>query len=70
MMKKISILLLIILTTQLVNAQDDDRVITTGVPFLLIAADARSAGMGRSRSCNFSRCLSQCNGILQNMLFH
>lgn len=46
MMKKISILLLIILTTQLVNAQDDDRVITTGVPFLLIAADARSAGMG------------------------
>jgi hypothetical protein len=27
-------------------AQDDRRVITTGVPFLLIAADARSAGMG------------------------
>jgi hypothetical protein len=46
MMKKISILLLFILTSQLVKAQDDDRVITTGVPFLLIAADARSAGMG------------------------
>lgn len=27
-------------------AQDDRRVITTGVPFLLIAADARAAGMG------------------------
>ncbi|WP_416440066.1 type IX secretion system outer membrane channel protein PorV [Leeuwenhoekiella sp. A16] len=31
-----------------INAQDnqESRVITTGVPFLLIAADARSAGMG------------------------
>ena len=30
-----------------VNAQDDERrVITTGVPFLLIAADARAAGLG------------------------
>lgn len=27
-------------------SQDDRRVITTGVPFLLIAADARSSGMG------------------------
>ncbi len=44
-MKKISIFILLLLTT-LVNAQDDARVITTGVPFLLIAADARSASMG------------------------
>jgi len=47
-MKKISFLLLFIVTTiQTVNAQQDDpdRVITTGVPFLLIAADARSAGL-------------------------
>jgi hypothetical protein len=43
-MRKIAILLLITLTSQYIGAQD--RVITTGVPFLLIAADARSAGMG------------------------
>ena len=28
------------------NAQSNSRVITTGVPFLLITPDARSAGMG------------------------
>lgn len=43
-MRKIAVLLLITLTSQYIGAQD--RVITTGVPFLLIAADARSAGMG------------------------
>ena len=44
-MKKISILLLLVIaTTQTLRAQD--RVITTGVPFLLIAADARAAGLG------------------------
>ena len=43
-MKKISILLLLVFaTTQTLRAQD--RVITTGVPFLLIAADARAAGL-------------------------
>ena len=42
-MKKISILLLILVTSQLTKAQD--RVITTGVPFLLVAADARAAGL-------------------------
>ena len=41
-MKKIALLILII-TSFTIQAQD--RVITTGVPFLLIAADARSAGM-------------------------
>ena len=44
-MKKIA-LLFILLTTQLISAQQDSRVITTGVPFLLVAADARAAGMG------------------------
>lgn len=44
-MKKISLLLICILTIQNIHAQDDRRVITTGVPFLLVAADARSAGM-------------------------
>ena len=43
-MKKISIVSLFLLVIQLVNAQD--RVITTGVPFLLISADARAAGVG------------------------
>jgi Type IX secretion system protein PorV len=42
-MKKISILLLLVVTTQFLHAQD--RVITTGVPFLLVAADARAAGL-------------------------
>jgi Type IX secretion system protein PorV len=32
--------------TQLIPNSNDSRVITTGVPFLLIAADARAAGMG------------------------
>jgi len=44
-MKKLSLLLLFVLAVQLSNAQDNNRVITTGVPFLLVAADARSAGM-------------------------
>lgn len=42
-MKNLFKFLSIILIAQASNAQD--RVITTGVPFLLIAADARSAGM-------------------------
>ncbi|KRG28620.1 type IX secretion system outer membrane channel protein PorV [Salegentibacter mishustinae] len=48
-MKKITILLLVfVLGSQFkMNAQEErDRVITTAVPFLLVAADARAAGMG------------------------
>ncbi len=44
-MKKLSVLILLAYASQLA-AQDNDRVITTAVPFLTIAADARSAGMG------------------------
>ncbi len=44
LMKKLPILILLALTIKL-SAQDE-RVITTSVPFLTIAADARSAGMG------------------------
>ncbi len=47
-MKKLFIPLLLGLIIVKANAQEsniDDRVITTGVPFLLIAADARSGGM-------------------------
>ncbi|MSP85064.1 MAG: type IX secretion system outer membrane channel protein PorV [Flavobacteriaceae bacterium] len=42
-MKKIAIIILCLLAVQLVKAQE--RVITTGVPFLLVAADARAAGL-------------------------
>lgn len=42
-MKKLSLALLCLIVFQVAKAQD--RVITTGVPFLLIAADARSAGL-------------------------
>lgn len=50
-MKKIFILILLALVTVKTQAQDDNstanqRVITTAVPFVLIAADARAAGMG------------------------
>jgi len=42
-MKKIATVLICLLVIQFSKAQD--RVITTGVPFLLVAGDARSAGM-------------------------
>ncbi len=45
-MKKIALVLIGLFTLQGVFAQDNNRVITTAVPFLLIPADARSAGMG------------------------
>ena len=44
-MKKIILLALGLLSLHTANAQQDNRVITTGVPFLMIAADARAAGM-------------------------
>jgi hypothetical protein len=43
MSKKIVILLLLVVSNQIIKAQE--RVITTGVPFLMVAADARAAGM-------------------------
>lgn len=42
-MKKITVFLICLFLFQ--NSFSQDRVITTGVPFLLIASDARSAGM-------------------------
>lgn len=45
-MKKIAFLVSFLVMGQLMKAQEDNsRAITTGVPFLLIAADARSAGL-------------------------
>lgn len=43
-MKRISLLIICLFAIQISRAQED-RVITTGVPFLLVAADARAAGM-------------------------
>ena len=43
-MRKIAVLLICLITAQFAKAQD--RVITTGVPFLMVAADARSAALG------------------------
>lgn len=43
-MKKITLLFVFLFVISLTNAQD--RVINPGVPFLLVAADARAAGMG------------------------
>lgn len=46
-MKKLTLLLIgAVFFYNGVQAQEQDRVITTAVPFLLIAADARAAGMG------------------------
>lgn len=44
-MKKISLLLICFLIVSYAKAQDINRPITTGVPFLLVAADARAAGL-------------------------
>jgi hypothetical protein len=44
-MKRIAILLLCLSAVQISKAQEAQRVITTGVPFLLIASDARAAGL-------------------------
>jgi hypothetical protein len=47
-MKKIFLLFVVVtfVTPSLSKAQNDDRVITTALPFLRIAGDARAAGMG------------------------
>lgn len=44
-MKKFFVPILLVLVSINVTAQESNRVITTAVPFLLIAADARSGGM-------------------------
>lgn len=46
LMKRIVILTLVLLTSLHSFSQDDSRAITTAVPFLLIASDARAAGLG------------------------
>jgi len=45
-MKKLSFVLVFLMLVSKASSQEGQRVITTAVPFLTIAADARSAGMG------------------------
>ena len=56
-MKKISLLLICLLFITYTKAQD--RTITTGVPFLLVAADARAAGLGDQGVATSSDVFSQ-----------
>ncbi|MBL4576073.1 MAG: type IX secretion system outer membrane channel protein PorV [Opitutaceae bacterium] len=58
MMKKISILFFLVFGLK-ISAQQEQRVITTAVPFLTIAADARSAGMGDMGVATSTDALSQ-----------
>lgn len=58
-MKKIALLLTVLAVSQYAKAQEDNRVITTGVPFLLIAADARSAGMADMGTATSADAFSQ-----------
>ena len=58
--------LLALVTALSVSGQNDSRVITTGVPFLLITPDARSAGMGELGVATSADVILN-NGILQNM---
>lgn len=46
MKKNLIVLVGLVVSGLTIRAQDDQRVITTAVPFLTIAADARAAGMG------------------------
>lgn len=58
-MKKISFLLICLLITVFAKAQDIERPITTGVPFLLVAADARAAGLADQGVATSSDVFSQ-----------
>src|SRR6476660_7269988 len=61
-MKKISLFLIAITAVQFAKAQEATRVITTGVPFLLVAADGRSAGMADQGVATSTDAFSQqCN---------
>lgn len=58
-MKKILLFTLCVLGIQAAKAQNENRVITTGVPFLLIGADARAAGMADQGVATSSDVFSQ-----------
>lgn len=55
--KIVALLVLLVFSNQFITAQE--RVITTGVPFLLVASDARAAGMGDQGVATSSDAYSQ-----------
>lgn len=65
-MRKISLLLICLLVISFAKAQNIERPITTGVPFLLVAADARAAGLADQGVATSSDVFLN-NGIRQNM---
>ncbi|WP_343696630.1 type IX secretion system outer membrane channel protein PorV [Flavobacterium sp.] len=58
-MRKISLLLICLLVISFAKAQNIERPITTGVPFLLVAADARAAGLADQGVATSSDVFSQ-----------
>lgn len=58
-MRKIFAFISLLITFQTLKAQDVDRVITTGVPFLMVAADARAAGLADQGVGTTADCYSQ-----------
>lgn len=58
-MRNVILVLLFICSSQLSKAQNPTHVITTAVPFLLVAGDARSAGMGDNGVATTSDAFSQ-----------
>jgi hypothetical protein len=58
-MRKIILSITTFLLTQSLFSQEDSRVITTAVPFLLVAADARSAGMADNGVASSADAFSQ-----------
>lgn len=58
-MKKLSLLIALFLIISNLKAQTPTNVITTGVPFLLVAADARAAGMADQGVATSSDAFSQ-----------
>lgn len=58
-MRKVTLVLLFIFSSQFSKAQNPTNVITTAVPFLMVAGDARSAGMGDNGVATTSDAFSQ-----------
>ena len=69
MMSHIYFVFIFIIFTQFSFSQNSNRVITTGVPFLLITSDARAAGMGELGQ-QLLQIFIHNNGIQLNMPFH
>ncbi len=58
-MKRIFLVLITLLFINILQAQQDSRVITTAVPFVLVSADARASGMGDMGAATTADAFSQ-----------